>query len=89
MRLQKKLLHKILRYAEEHAHGQNLAAPEFEQYSRQEVNYHIGLCAEAKFLHTSPSRAEPGSEDIPTYMIRNLTWEGHLELDEKRHVCQK
>ena len=86
MRLQKKLLHKILRYAEEKATGQRLIAPEFEDYSKPEVNYHIGLCYEAGFLHVHiiPSQVA----DFPVYQIRNLTWKGHLELEETKYACQ-
>ena len=85
MRLQKKLLHKILRYAEENATGQRLATPEFEDYKKHEVNYHIGLCYEAGFLHVHMD-ASPES-DVAVYQIRNLTWKGHLELEEKKYVC--
>ena len=68
MRLQKKLLHKILRYAEENATGQRLATPEFEDYKKHEVNYHIGLCYEAGFLHVHMD-ASPES-DVAVYQIR-------------------
>ena len=88
MRLQRKLLHKILRYAEQHASGQELDAPECEEYTRQEVNYHIGLCGEAELLHISPSKTESGIGGVPVYKIRNLTWQGHLELEEKKYACQ-
>lgn len=88
MRLKRKLLHKILRYAEEHATGRKLAAPEFEDYSEQEVNYHIGLCHEAGFLHICNDSVTPGKEGVPTYYIQNLTWQGHLELEEKKYACQ-
>ena len=85
MRLQKKLLHKILRYAEENATGQRLATPEFEDYKKHEVNYHIGLCYEAGFLHVHMD-ASP-ELGVAVYQIRNLTWKGHLELEEKKYAC--
>ena len=85
MRLKKKLLHEILSHAEGKATEQRLASPEFEDYSEQEVNYHIGSCYEAGFLHVHMSPL-PGS-DVPVYQIRNLTWKGHLELEEKKYAC--
>ncbi len=86
MRLQKKLLHKILRYAEENAKGQRLAPPEFECYDKNEINYHIGLCYEAGFLHVFHT---PGSSiSVDEYAIKNLTWAGHLELEERKYACQ-
>ena len=87
MRLKKKLLHKLLRHAEENANGQRLPAPEFEEYEEMEVNFHIGLCYEAGFLHVHIGEPMPGA-DIRMYQIRNLTWKGHLELEEKKFACR-
>ena len=63
-----------------------MAAPEFECYSKQEVNYHIGLCYEAGFLHVH--RDTSLGSVIAIYQIRNLTWEGHLELEEEKYACR-
>ena len=88
MRLHRKLIHKLLRYAEEKADGIKLAAPEFEDYSETQVHYHIGLCEEAGFLHVLPiPSGRPGSSPRKFHIL-NLTWKGHLELEEKKYACQ-
>ena len=73
----------MLEHAECYADGSGLNAPEFDEYSDAQVNYHIGLCAQAEFMHVQP---EPRTMvDTQTrYHIVNLTWAGHEKLDEMR-----
>ena len=51
MKRQMELILKILKYAEEKAAGKMLDPPRLEGYSMAEINYHIGLCHEAQYLH--------------------------------------
>lgn len=79
MKRQWKLILEILLYVEQNAHnGQPLSLPEFADYTREEVVYHIILCTEAEFV-------KPGVlvQAIPT-TIGRLTWKGHNELDRLR-----
>ena len=75
MKRKMELILKILRYSEENATGgMPLGLPSFSDYSREEVNYHTGLCHEAGYLHTVENIivGKPKS-----YEILGLTWEGH------------
>jgi hypothetical protein len=51
-----------------------------EGYDLKLVNYHIGLLAQAGFLHA----INQGHEDNPKWSVYGLTWQGHDLLDEIR-----
>ena len=62
MRRDKKLIDKILRYAEENADdGLTPCFPEFPCYTQKQVEYHIRLCVQAGLLET----AMPGRMKAP------------------------
>ena len=73
------LIRKLLRYAEERAEGFPLEAPEYRSYSAAEVHYHLGLCRQAGYLEASESTY--AGHSFPRYLIVNLTWRGHEELE--------
>ena len=72
-------MRKLLQYAEANATGQLIDAPEFERYSEEEVHYHLGLCRQAGYMEVSSSTY--AGMPTPRYMIINLTWAGHGELE--------
>ena len=85
MKRKMKLIRKLLQYAENNATGILIEAPEYRDYSDEEVHYHIGLCIEAGYLHANQKVAS----DPARYLIRNLTWRGHEELERlNQEVCQ-
>ena len=78
MKRHRKLIRLILQYAESNASGSPLDPPNLEGFTLGEVNYHIGLCDEAKFLHVASTKS---ADDPRQYRILNLTWKGHEILD--------
>ena len=78
MKRKMELIWKILRYSEENATGgKPLGLPSFSDYSREEVNYHTGLCHEAGYLQI----VEKTTVGKPkSYEILGLTWEGQEVL---------
>ncbi|MDE0534346.1 MAG: DUF2513 domain-containing protein [Albidovulum sp.] len=81
MKRQMKLIFQILKYAEANVHnGEPAPMPEFDEYSRSEVEYHVKLCDQAgyiDYIHGGGKRKAPVS-------IENLTWAGHDALDRMR-----
>ncbi len=78
MKRHRKLIRLILEYAELNATGSELDPPKIDGFTPAEVNYHIGLCDEAKFLHVNSTKSP---DDPRQYTIVNLTWAGHEVLD--------
>ena len=74
MKRKMELIWEILQYAEENAAGKMLDPPHIEGYSMEEINYHIGLCYEAQYLHVVEFKHE---QQASTYKILNVTWKGH------------
>lgn len=74
-----KLIRLILEYVEEHGTGRPLAPPEFDEYTRTEINYHIGLCDQAGYLEVRKT-----SGNHPRYRPVSLTWNGHEQLKRGR-----
>ena len=86
MKRQMKLIRKLLQYAEANATGLPIDAPEYQKYSEEEVHYHLGLCSEAGYMRVSNSTY--AGMPTPRYMIINLTWQGHEELERlNRDAC--
>ena len=80
MKRHMKLIFKILEYVETHkTNGNNVPVPEFDDYERSEVEYHVKLCEEAGYVDTVVI-----NKDGPPQQIRRLTWSGHDELDRMR-----
>ena len=81
MRRDMKLICKLLRFIRCNATGERknpIDAPDFEpKYTAAEVNYHLGLCAQAGFVEL----AELVTEGAP-YQIVGLTWAGHNKIEE-------
>ena len=73
------LIVAILRYAEEKGNGVELDPPNFEDYTEAQVNYHVILCKQAKYLLVSTTHSYP-----PEHKIKQLTWDGHEFLDQNR-----
>ena len=75
MKLDMKLMRKVLKRTEEHARGTPIEI-ELCGHDNVAVNYHIGLCAQADYLEV-----QKVPDIIPAeYRVINLTLEGHLAL---------
>ena len=80
MRRIMQLIRKILEAAESRDNGRFQPPPEWDEYTSEQVHYHVGLCCAAGYLDARPvSGAE---EPFVRYEIGNLTWSGHEKLDE-------
>ena len=80
MKRHMKLIFQILEYIEiEKRNGNSVPLPEFEEYSRSEVEYHVKLCEEAGYIDT----LTPSNGSMPSAIIR-ITWDGHNTLDSMR-----
>lgn len=77
MKRQMKLILLILQYIEQSNGIGNIALPEFKDYSKSEVSYHVKLCDEAGYIE-----ALCGERDGMPVVIKRLTWRGHEELEE-------
>ena len=88
MKRQTKLILDILQYVEEHHVDDSISVPEFDDWSKTEVNYHVDLCVQAGYLDTPDPIYRSG---IPVYQrISRLTWAGHEELDRLlKEGCEK
>lgn len=86
MKRHMKLIFLILDYVERTKNnGVHIPAPEFDDYTRTEVAYHVRLCHEAGYLIVPTKVTEP---DEPA--IKRMTWKGHEELDRMRKEgCNK
>ncbi len=73
------LILAILRYVEKEGNGVELDPPRFADYTETQINYHVELCGEAKYLHVSKVHSTP-----PAFRISRLTWAGHEFLDQNR-----
>ena len=81
MRREMKLIHMILAFVEKARSTGDIPIPEFDNYSRCEIEYHIQLSEEARFLDVVLS-----SHDKKPVVIRRMTWLGHEELERSRQV---
>ncbi len=80
MKRHMKLIFKILEYVERsNGNGDSIPSPEFDDYSRREVEYHVQLCSEAGYLTVKKSYG-PQAE----LLIFRMTWAGHEELGRMR-----
>ena len=71
------LLLLILRYAEEEADGARpIREPTFDEYSRQQIRYHIGMCRQAGWLTVHQNGKQLRSV--------GLTWDGQQHLKQHR-----
>ena len=82
MKRDMKLICKLLRFIRDNATGERknpINAPDFEpKYSAAQVNYHLGLCAQAGFVELAGDLVNEGKP----YRIVGLTWEGHNKIEE-------
>ncbi len=79
MVLCKKLMSRILEYAELEGNGRILGLPSIEEYSPAQVREHVTLCSEAGYLKVREKHGEP-------YAIVRLTWSGHQFLKQNRNL---
>jgi len=80
MRRHKKLIFLILQYVEQNVtNGDGVPLPEFNDYTRSEIEYHVRLCEEAGYIDTVVQE-----KSGPPIGIQRLTWIGHEELDRIR-----
>lgn len=86
MKRRMKLIGLILKHVEQAPHTGEIQIPEFQDYTRNEVEYHVTLCSEAGYLDIV---VDP--RDKTPVMIHRLTWEGHEALEklyQKKTGCQ-
>ena len=79
MKREMKLIRKILEFVEKASRCGDISIPEFQDYRKCEVKYHIRLCDEANYLVIVPD--EYGN----LIGIDRMTWQGHEELDRLRN----
>ena len=77
-----KLIKHILAHVEREHQGASMFVPEFEDYTRSEVHYHVFLCVDADFLMATTGNIT--GKGIRFDQIYHLTWAGHNELDRLR-----
>lgn len=75
MKRHRDLIQLILEYVECKGNGHSLSDPTPDEYCEKDVRYHIRLCKEAGFVHTSGTKRPA---------LVSLTWAGHEELDRMR-----
>ena len=82
MKLLHEILYKILKYVESHEEAGPYTPPDFENYSRDQINYHIRICVEAEWLIKGQCRYTYGRNKYNNYSeIGELTWKGHQEIE--------
>ena len=79
MKLDPDLVYYILKAAERDAAGEPIKM-EVDGYAPDVLQYHVGLCAEAGFLHTK-SEFDVARKNV---LVTNLTWLGHMVLSKLR-----
>ena len=79
MKREMKLIAMILAHVEKSRHAGDIQLPEFSDYRKCEVEYHVKLCEEAGYLHIKLSAHDKKPESII-----QMTWQGHEALDELR-----
>ena len=79
MKREMKLIRMILAYVEKSRNIGDIQLPEFSDYRKCEVEYHVKLCEEAGYLHIRLS-----AHDMRPESIIQMTWQGHEALDELR-----
>ena len=82
MQRQMKLVLKLLLHAERKNDSRLVLPPEFDEYTVEQVNYHMGLCNEAGYMRVE--KVSGSEEPYPRYAMGNLTWMGHEALDRLR-----
>ena len=70
------LIRAILEYVTVKSNGNDLALPEINGYTPDQVSYHVKLCEEAGFLDI----VIDASTKQATGIVR-ITWQGHEFLD--------
>ena len=84
MKREMKLIGMILAYVEKSKNIGDIPLPEFYDYRKCEVGYHVKLCEEAGYLHIRIS-----SHDKKPEFIIQMTWQGHEALDETRQLLTR
>lgn len=76
-----KLIWLILEYASENDTGVSgkIQIPEFEDYSREQVEHHLKLCEEAGYLELSKERTGYNRPNG----IRRVKWAGYEALEHR------
>lgn len=82
MKRQMKLIMLILQHVEQANGMGNIPLPEFKDYSKSEVQYHVILCEEASYIKVLKDGKDGSGK--PVY-IQRLTWRGHEELESLRN----
>jgi hypothetical protein len=75
------LVRKIMMEIEANSDGVSIAQTQIENYSREQIQYHLALLSEAGYILAR--NASSGSE--LRFMPVRLTWEGHEFLDNARN----
>jgi len=75
------LARSILLEIEAHEGPNAPSSIEIEGYTKEEVNYHLGLLYNAGFIDAHEMNMARGTR----YIAKNLTWEGHEFLDAARN----
>ena len=76
MKREMRLIALILEFVEAAVKTTGIPLPDFKEYSICQVEYHVKLCEEARYLDIE-IHAHSGN---PLSIIR-MTWEGHEALD--------
>ena len=79
MRRQMRLILKILAYVERAEHIGKISLPKCDDYSKDEIAYHVLLCADAGYLEIRKKDVGGAALDIT-----RLTWSGHETLNAMR-----
>ena len=75
------LIKAILAHAECMGNGEWMHPPSINDYTPDQVTYHVKLCGQADFLEVK-STAAFGNPD--RLLMKPLTWKGHTELARLR-----
>lgn len=79
MRRQMRLILKILAYVEKAEQTGLIPLPKCDEYSPEEISYHVLLCSDAGYLEIRMKQMGGNPQDIT-----RLTWKGHEELKRLR-----
>ena len=77
------LIREILMYVEDKCDGSKLEKIEIEDRNRNEVQYHVYLCADSNLINFAQSQTIYSGTNF-NYRVRSLTSKGHDFLDTIR-----
>lgn len=80
MKLIHSLLRQILERVESYLEAGPYPPPDFENYSADQINYHIKMCIEAEWLKPSAVTLGGRGRHDRYEELGELTWKGHQEL---------